>query len=181
MGSVTVRRLIARRLTREAFAPYGEVIEPIFDFSREHEHDVALDLTQGQPRFYVMALDPTGLLFDKIARHLKTTQCLGSAQGLPWYLGVAAPEDVGNASAKPRLDTVAVFYVPGELGVKLHRGTWHAGPLFTAPAKHLFYNLELMDTNVADFLTHDWVADERVRHEFDADPSDHSNVTGAGP
>jgi hypothetical protein len=34
--------------------------------------------------------------------------------------------------------------------IKMHTGTWHAGPLFTSPAHIDFYNLELSETNVTD-------------------------------
>jgi len=37
---------------------------------------------------------------------------------------------------------------PGE-AVKLHQGTWHAGPFFLTPTA-LFFNLELSDTNLID-------------------------------
>jgi hypothetical protein len=37
--------------------------------------------------------------------------------------------------------------------VTLHRGTWHAGPLFARPAQLVFCNLELRDTNSHDRLT----------------------------
>ena len=37
---------------------------------------------------------------------------------------------------------------PGE-AVKLHQGTWHAGPFFLASTA-LFFNLELSDTNLTD-------------------------------
>ena len=35
--------------------------------------------------------------------------------------------------------------------IKLHCGTWHAGPLFDTPTQMDFANLELSDTNVTDF------------------------------
>ena len=37
--------------------------------------------------------------------------------------------------------------------MKLHVGTWHAGPLFEGPAM-AFFNLELSDTNIVDHFTH---------------------------
>ena len=37
-------------------------------------------------------------------------------------------------------------------GVKLHLGTWHAGPLFAADSAS-FFNLELSDTNQNDHET----------------------------
>jgi hypothetical protein len=44
--------------------------------------------------------------------------------------------------------------VPGDRFIKLHKGTWHAGPYFS-PATALFYNLELADTNLVDHETCD--------------------------
>lgn len=42
---------------------------------------------------------------------------------------------------------------PGNF-IKLHAGTWHAGPLFEGEDSMAFYNLELSDTNVTDHNTH---------------------------
>jgi ureidoglycolate lyase len=39
--------------------------------------------------------------------------------------------------------------VPGSVAVKLHRGTWHAGPFFEGEDIS-FLNLELSDTNETD-------------------------------
>jgi ureidoglycolate lyase len=39
----------------------------------------------------------------------------------------------------------------------LHKGTWHAGPLFEGAAQS-FFNLELADTNVVDHHTCDLTA-----------------------
>jgi len=54
----------------------------------------------------------------------------------------------------PVLDASAAWLLklnPGE-GIKLHLGTWHAGPLFKA-ASASFFNLELADTNQRDHET----------------------------
>jgi hypothetical protein len=47
---------------------------------------------------------------------------------------------------------------PGKF-IKLHEGTWHAGPLFEGEDSMAFYNLELADTNVVDHNTHDYKDD----------------------
>ena len=47
-----------------------------------------------------------------------------------------------------------MFRIPHGVFVKLHQGTWHAGPLFDEAEYMDFYNLELADTNVADHNTH---------------------------
>lgn len=54
----------------------------------------------------------------------------------------------GHQYLPPPVESVRVFRMEGPVIVKLHRGTWHAGPLFTTPAMD-FYNLELADTNVS--------------------------------
>ena len=62
---------------------------------------------------------------------------------------LAAPQTKG-----PVLDASAAWLLklnPGE-GIKLHLGTWHAGPLFEA-ASASFFNLELADTNQSDHET----------------------------
>ena len=110
------------------------------------------------------------------ARVTQCLGAVGSPSNAVWYLGVAAPtlvssnadgaqggsfesgnggnngRDVevskcGHKFRPPAVEDVRVFRMEGAVVVKLHRGTWHAGPLFTEP--HMdFYNLELADTNV---------------------------------
>jgi len=63
-------------------------------------------------------------------------------------MGVAPP----CQAAKPGLEDIVAFRIPGNCFIKLHLGTWHAGPLFHAESID-FYNLELSDTNINDFDT----------------------------
>ena len=70
---------------------------------------------------------------------MQVTQCLGGLQPAPWYLAVAAPS--GSAAAWPRPGDLRAFRVPHGAFVKLHAGTWHAGPLFAASPHMDFYNL----------------------------------------
>jgi ureidoglycolate hydrolase len=66
-------------------------------------------------------------------------------------LGVAPPDP---ARAEPDPAAIRAFRIPGDRAVKLHVGTWHAGPYFAAETAD-FYNLELADTNVVDHETCD--------------------------
>jgi hypothetical protein len=75
-------------LTPEAFSPFGTVGVPLGD-GAHGRGDVALDLSQGRPRFYIMRLEGRGLGFDRMARHNRVTQCLGTTDGLPWLIAVA--------------------------------------------------------------------------------------------
>jgi ureidoglycolate hydrolase len=146
----------AQDLTDEAFAPYGEIIKPrmsgeqfdrtnSYDPTKEETH-VKLVMTNGEPVLRIMHQRLRGLEFSKMARHRRVSQCLGSLQGKEWFMAVAAPSE--NAAARP--ENITAFRIPGNRIIKLHVGTWHAGPHF----KHedcLFLNLENADTNTQDF------------------------------
>jgi ureidoglycolate hydrolase len=119
--------------------------------------DAALDLSQGTPRFYIMRLREKTMSFDRITFHARVTQCLGALGDAPWFMAVARP--TMDVAAYPKREDIRVFRVPPGVFVKMHAGTWHAGPLWDAargPAHIDFYNLELSDTNQVDHNTHDY-------------------------
>jgi ureidoglycolate lyase len=134
----------AAALTAEAFAPFGTVGLPAAG-GAHGAGDVPLDLSQGRPRFYIMRLDGRGLVFERLARHDRVTQCLGTTDGKPWLIAVA-PADV----EAPTIADIRAFRIPGDQFIMLAHGTWHAGPIFIEDRRD-FYNLELEDTNTADF------------------------------
>lgn len=117
--------------------------------------DAQLALSAGTPRLYIMRLPRRGLSFNRITYHARVTQCLGSITPAPWYMVVSAPSP-GGLSDPPTRERLAAFQVPHGVFIKLHAGTWHAGPLFDAPDKFDFFNLELSDTNVVDHNTHNY-------------------------
>jgi hypothetical protein len=63
-----MNRIAVATLTSEAFAPFGEVGAPLADGGHA-AGDVALDLSRGMPRFYIMRLAQRGFVFDVMARH----------------------------------------------------------------------------------------------------------------
>jgi ureidoglycolate hydrolase len=150
--------LDVRELTTEAFAPYGQVIAPLRTGGQGAETgdgpeasfgEAKLVLGNGEPRLWIMHLPHVGLGFTRIARHRRVTQCLGSLGGKEWLIGVAPPGDHGD-DARPRIEDIAAFRVPGDRLIKLHVATWHAGPHFVHD-ECLFVNLENLDTNRRDF------------------------------
>ncbi|KAI4373034.1 hypothetical protein MLD38_011203 [Melastoma candidum] len=163
--------------TPESFQEFGQVIEASPDGEEFGPRDAQLDLSLGIPRFYIMHLEDRPLKFSNITHHASVTQCLGSIGGHAWYLGVAKPsivassEDAGNENVKksrcghlyipPSIDDVHIFWIQGSKFVKLHQGTWHAGPLFSAKTMD-FYNLELSDTNIVDHTVHDFKKNDGV-------------------
>jgi ureidoglycolate hydrolase len=146
----------AQELTDVAFAPYGDIIKPRRSgeqFDRSHTYraenedtHVKLVMTEGAPVLRIMDQRLRGLAFSKMARHLKVSQCLGSLEGKDWFIAVAAP----SQSESVALSNIAAFRIPGDRIIKLHVGTWHAGPHFTHD-ECLFLNLENIDTNSQDF------------------------------
>src|SRR5260221_10114639 len=129
-AATPIRDIPARPITKESFAPFGELIAPIEDGVPFGEADAKLDLTQGTPRLYIMRLPRKGLVFGQITRHRGVTQCLAALGGKSWLLAVAPPKNFGDPNAEPTLEDIAGFLIPGSAAVKLHRGTWHAGPFF---------------------------------------------------
>jgi ureidoglycolate lyase len=138
--------LVPQTIAASAFAPYGQLIAATEDGALFGPQDAELVLSAGTPRFYIMALARREPTIRGITCHVRVTQCLASVGGVPWYLLVAPPGDV------PDPKRLAAFAIPGNVAIKLHVGTWHAGPYF-APPKCDFFNLELSDTNETDHRT----------------------------
>ncbi len=141
-------RLRPEPITAAAFAPFGELIAPSGYGTPFGPEDARLEFG-GTPRLYIMRVPDHGLAFEALARHRKVTQCLGSALGLEWFLAVAPPAAFDDPQALPEPGTLRAFTIVGPAIVKLHCGTWHAGPYFRAPCMD-FLNLELADTNRTD-------------------------------
>jgi ureidoglycolate lyase len=148
-AQTAIRDIPAHPITKETFAPFGELIAPMEDGVPFGEADARLDLTQGTPRLYIMRLPRKGLVFRQITRHRGVTQCLAALGGKSWLLAVAPPKNFDDPKAEPALEDIAGFVIPGSAAVKLHRGTWHAGPFFEDEEIN-FINLELSDTNEVD-------------------------------
>ena len=150
MQTFISKPLSAQPITPESFQLYGQVISASQDGKLFDTEDAQLVLDRGIPRFYIMRLHRKGRKFHKITRHVQCTQCLGSLEGREWLMAVAPPTE----AAQPNLDQLAAFRIPGNCFVKLHLGTWHAGPYFDQNFVD-FYNLELSDTNLNDHETCD--------------------------
>ena len=146
----------AQDLSEDGFRPFGDVIKPRrtgqqFDRSYMYRPEsdathVPLQITAGVPVLRIMQQPRRGLVFQKMARHMRVTQCLGSLQGKEWFMAVASPRSPDDV----RHEHVRAFRIPGDRIIKLHAGTWHAGPHFVHD-ECLFLNLENEDTKSRDF------------------------------
>ena len=162
MRAPRVTTIPAQSLERKTFVPYGEIIfarAAGTQFDNNHydpetsAEEPSLTLTNGTPRLWIMRLKKNGLVFSKMARHRRVTQCLGSLQGKEWFVAVAPPNDLADGTC-PELARIAAFRIPGDCVIKLHVATWHAGPHFLHD-ECLFFNLENLDTNERDFDAYD--------------------------
>ena len=147
--STTTRTLQVNRLTPESFAPYGTVIEPKEDGTPFGAEDAQLELTRGTPRLYIMRLPRRPMRVKQITRHRQVTQCLAAVGGKSWLIAVAPPLKLDDPTAEPALGDIKAFRIPGDVAIKLHRGSWHAGPFFEDD-EISFFNLELSNTNEVD-------------------------------
>ncbi len=148
METYLLLRLKPQLLTPEAFQPFGQVIFATEDGKVYDQEDAHLQLQNGTPRFYIMRLSQRAMKFDRITRHRHCTQCLGSLEGKEWFMAVARPGEVADLD----WEDIHAFRIPGNCFIKLHVGTWHAGPYFE-PDSVDFYSLELSDTNIVDHDT----------------------------
>jgi ureidoglycolate hydrolase len=142
--------LTALRLNECNFEQFGTAILPVDDMTPHSISDAELIFNGSNLRYYVMRLRRRPAMLGSMTRHIHATQCLSSADAQPWWLAVASAK-----LASEQLNHITVQLVnvqPGE-AVKLHQGTWHAGPFFLTPTA-LFFNLELSDTNISDHNSH---------------------------
>jgi len=136
MSTTTPVRLAIEPLTREAFAPFGDVIQAddganhftINDGNTERYHDLAridpgedgraiVSIFRGQPRTLPFTIA-------MMERHPKGSQAFVPLSGRP-YLIVVAPR-----GAKPAIADLRAFRCEGHQGVNYAPGTWHY-PLMT--------------------------------------------------
>ncbi len=129
-SSTTMRTLRIERLTREVFAPFGEVIElegarhyPINLGTTERYHDLArVDTSDssGRTLLNVFRGQPRTLPFEitMMERHPLGSQAFVPLQERP-YLIVVAP--AGNLDP----DRLRAFVTRGWQGVNFSKGVWH--------------------------------------------------------
>lgn len=125
------RLLNVEALTREAFAPFGDLIQvddqarhfTINEGSTERYHDLA-HIDPGDDGHAIVSIfrgQPRSLPFDitMMERHPKASQAFIPLSGRP-YLVVVAP-----AGPAPGVADLRVFRCEGHQGVNYARGVWH--------------------------------------------------------
>lgn len=107
--------LTVQPMTRESFAPYGELIG--------ERGQIELDLDGGRASVVAQTVERRPLTFDFLGRHERTEQIFSPLGGETSIIAVAPPSD--DHSALPDIQRMAAFQVDGACAFKLHRGIWH--------------------------------------------------------
>ena len=122
--------LVPEPLTREGFAPYGDVIESSRDTSaamneaRFARFDDLCDVDLGDGRVSVSVAQcrtPTvlPLRIDRVERHPLGSQAFVPLKPCRMVIVVAPPGEIAEASE------LRAFVTNGRQGINYHRGTWH--------------------------------------------------------
>ncbi|MDR0225876.1 MAG: ureidoglycolate lyase [Burkholderiaceae bacterium] len=131
----TITRLVARPLTAEAFAPFGQVIEhapggrrlAINDGSCVRHHDLARPQASA-PGAISLSLFEASATPLPAALRLVERHRLGSQAFAPFGAALAMLLVVADAALAPgdiRPEHLQAFVTSGQQGVQLHPGVWH--------------------------------------------------------
>jgi ureidoglycolate hydrolase len=116
---MNVVRLPVQTMSREAFAPYGILIDS--------RGSVEIDLGHGVPCLTGATSERRPFRFEFMARHKQTMQVFSPLASSQSIICVAPPSN----GAAPEVDQIVAFLVNGRLPYAYHRGTWHTPPFAT--------------------------------------------------
>jgi ureidoglycolate hydrolase len=117
---MNVIRLPVQKMTREAFAPYGILLDS--------RGSVEIDLGLGVPCLTGATSERREFRFEFMARHRHTMQVFSPLASSQAVVCVAPP----NGLDAPDIEKVVAFLVEGRLPYAYYRGTWHTPPFATA-------------------------------------------------
>ena len=157
--SLNIIRLDTVPLEAEAFAPFGDVLEPksrrldnldLLDLGYARMSDPVpadrrgdFDVLDYWGDITTISRDPMRLGYMRskpgqplqvswFERHVKGTQAYVPLNGIPSIYTVAPPGELDNPNALPDLSQAKAFYLDGTRGINIAPGTWHWTPLALA-------------------------------------------------
>ena len=140
-------------MTRDSFAPYGEVFglgaggaeRVMTGTGFEHDGGVTVSTIWNPPGSH---------RFSRLERHFGVTQGFVQLSGAPSVVCVAPPTSLEDPAALPRPEDVVGFLIDPAQGYLFHRGTWHSlDRCVLAPpgATFLIINSDPNPTQMVDF------------------------------
>jgi ureidoglycolate lyase len=125
---ITPRQVRAQPLTPQAFAPFGEIIDPQdrppdieTTINRYWDGVTRLECRSRAIQVGFVTAYQRPLRADWMERHLEATQAFIPLEGRPSVFVLSPPAP----GPRPDLTKVAAFLLDGRRGVNLHVGTWH--------------------------------------------------------
>jgi ureidoglycolate lyase len=120
-----VIRVKLEAISREAFAPFGEIIDAKPDMSRRNHVAPVMNLRPHATANLCVVRPPVvgfPLIIQEMERHPFSTQAFLPLSGVPYLLVVAPADEAG-----PDLSQLRAFQVPGDRGISYGVGVWHTG------------------------------------------------------
>ena len=151
---MTIHRLPIEPMTAEAFAPFGELIEPRSrpaDGRRFFPIDFRIE---GRTTVDVIWQPIEERRFRLLERHFAVTQAFIPLEGAPAVVAVAAPTNLDDPEAIPRPEDVRAFRIEPGKGYAYRTGTWHSLDryLLEPPgASFVILNVDPNPTQVVDY------------------------------
>jgi ureidoglycolate hydrolase len=125
-----VVRIGVKPVTEHSFAPFGQLIglresEPNFHGNglRSWRLNYGAD---GETELMYIWFDYMPMRFSKLERHFNVTQAFVPLNGVSMIMVVAPGTDPANWEDVPAPESVQAFLIPGDCGVMLWKGVWHA-------------------------------------------------------
>ncbi|MFN0124448.1 MAG: ureidoglycolate lyase [Blastocatellia bacterium] len=132
--------LIPQPMTRESFAPFGEIIS--------ERGGVELNVGTGPASISVQTVEARPMTFDFLGRHRLTEQVF-SPLGAGQTIFAVALSNIDNPDV-PDSRKMAAFIIDGSCAFKLHCGTWHTSA-FPMADKATFLVIDREGTLEDDF------------------------------
>ena len=133
---MTVYLIQAEPLSREAFRPFGEILDAEETVGGQAASSPA-GFEGGTVRIGTALLPYKGLRLTGMEQHFHVTQAFIPITGAPAVVAVAAPTAQDDPDAIPKPEEVRAFLIDGTVGYMLHKGTWHSDrlPLYEPGSK----------------------------------------------
>ena len=133
---MTVHYIQAEPLTKEAFRPFGELLDAE---ARSVDSPISspIGFEGGKVRIGAAPLPYKGLRLTGMEQHFHVTQAFIPITGSPAVVAVAAPTSQDDPNAIPKPEDVRAFLIDGTVGYMLHKGVWHSDrlPLYKPGSK----------------------------------------------
>lgn len=131
-----VRQVELAPVSAPAFAPFGQIIGqqedgPVFSGPHIASWRMAFAV-DGDIELMFARYRHQAFHFARLERHFNVTQSFIALGGAASVMVVAPPTDPDGPQATPAPDAIRAFFVGGEVGILLWKGTWHALTRFPA-------------------------------------------------